>query len=154
MIRAAETSDFDVMDAVFRASAKALCVGAYDVDTVAAWAGDPWPDRFIRSVEEGNQQYVLEIDNRVVCFGAIHIEQQRLVSLFVDPAYAGKGLGQSMFDYLLAQAKSAGVSELQLDSSLNAVTFYARNGFVEQSRGQFSTQGGVVLGSVQMSRTL
>ena len=41
MIRAAERSDYEAMDSVFRASAKALCVRNYDRKTFEEWAGDP-----------------------------------------------------------------------------------------------------------------
>ena len=84
----------------------------------------------------------------------INIEKQLLVSLFVSPEYAGKGMGQEMIEYLFEKARAAGVKFLLVDSSLNAVEFYSRNGFVERSKSEFKTQSGVVMESVQMDCAL
>lgn len=154
MIRPAEPSDYAEMDAVFRASAKALCAGFYASETIEGWAGEPWPERFQLSSESGDDIYVHEQDSRIICFGAINVEKQLLESLFVHPAVAGTGVGQKMLDFLVSKAREGGVKTLHLVSSLNAANFYARNGFVETGREQFQTKGGVVLDSVRMKRVL
>ena len=154
MIREAEPSDYITMDELFRGSAKAFCIDAYDRETIEAWIGTPWPERFVQSKEDGNEQYVSEIDGNVVCFGSINIVKQLLVSLFVDPDHSGNGVGQEMLQFLFVKAKYQGVKVLQIDSSLNAINFYKRNGFVEKSKGEFSTHSGVVLESVKMECVL
>jgi len=73
-----------------------------------------------------------------------------LLSLFVSPDHAGKGIGQDMIKFLFKKASDAGVKVLKVDSSLNAANFYLRNGFVELSKNDFTTQNGVVLGSMKM----
>ena len=153
-IRQATPADHTAMDAIFRRSAKALCLGSYDADTLEAWAGAPWPERFQVSTDNGNEQYVILTGELLVGFGALHIGNKQLVSLFIDPAVAGQGVGHTLLEYLFAQAKAAGLTHLHVDSSLNAVSFYARHGFVEQDRGEFTTQGGVRMASVQMLRQL
>lgn len=90
----------------------------------------------------------------MICFGSLNIEKQLLVSLFVSPEYAGKGVGQEMIEYLFEKARTIGIKVILVDSSLNAVDFYSRNGFIEQSKGEFTTQSGVVMSSVQMECTL
>ena len=52
------------------------------------------------------------------------------------------------------KATKAGVKTLRLDSSLNAVNFYARNGFVEKKKSEFMSNSGIILQSVIMERTL
>ncbi len=154
MIRTAETSDYTEMDVVFRASATALCVRDYDINTVLDWVGDARPERFVKSAKDGCSQYVKIVADKVACFGELNIGKELLLSLFVSPEYAGKGIGQDMIEFLFAKASDAGVKILKVDSSLNAANFYLRNGFVEQSKGDFTTQNGVVLGSVKMERVL
>lgn len=154
MIRVAETSDYKEMDAVFRASAKALCIKEYGSQTIEAWAGEAKPERFVHSAEEGSEQYVTLLGGKVVCFGELNIEKQLLLSLFVSPEHAGKGVGQEMIEFLLGKARSAGVKVLRVDSSVNAAKFYARNDFIEKSKSEFATQSGVVLESVKMECAL
>ncbi|MBE9549087.1 MAG: GNAT family N-acetyltransferase [Proteobacteria bacterium] len=142
------------MDAVFRKSAQQLCVKAYGSDIVDAWAGEPRPDRFVLGAENGDEQYVLLLKGKIVCFGAINIDKQLLESLFVTPSHAGSGLGCELLKFLVEKATIAGVKVLRLDSSLNAVNFYVRNGFVEQRESEFMSKSGIVLKSVIMERAL
>jgi len=90
------------------------------------------------------------LKNKIICFGELNIEKQLLLSLFVMPEYAGKGIGQEMIEFLFTKASNAGIKILKVDSSLNAVNFYRRNGFVEKSKSDFTTQNGVVLESIKM----
>ncbi|MDP5188907.1 GNAT family N-acetyltransferase [Rheinheimera baltica] len=154
MIREAKPSDYESMDSVFRASAKKLCTASYDKEVIEAWAGKSWPERFVKGAKEGNNQYVLLKDDVVVCFGSINLEKKLLVSLFVSPEFVGQGVGQIMIEFLLDMAKSKGVEVLHLDSSLNAVNFYSRNGFKEKARCKYKTQNGVLMESVQMECSL
>ena len=150
MIREAKHSDYKEMDAVFRASAKQLCVRDYDTDKIAIWAGKSWPERFIRSANDGCKHYVKILEEKIICFGSLNYDKDLLEALFVDPAYAGQGVGVEMLNFLFEQAQKVGIKELHVDSSLNAVNFYARHDFVEQSKADFTTQSGVVLDSVKM----
>lgn len=154
MIRKADTADYAVMDTIFRAAAKAFCSRSYDSQVISSWAGEPSPGRFLKGKDSGDEQYVFSLDGSVVCFGSINLEHHKLVSLFVAPEQSGKGIGQSMLEFLVARAESAGVAVLKVDSSLNAVSFYQRHGFTEISRSLYRTQNGVEMESVQMERNL
>ncbi len=154
MIREANPSDYVTMDALFRSSARAFCSRSYGRQVIENWAGKPWPDRFRKSKESGDEQYVLTMDGNVVCFGSINLESHTLVSLFVSPHHSGKGVGECMIKFLLERAASSGIGVLKVDSSLNAVNFYVRHGFMEVSRSMYCTKNGVEMESVQMERKL
>ena len=154
MIRAAVKDDYIEMDVVFRSSAQQLCVEAYGYDKVDAWVGQPCPERFVLGEKNGDEQYVLLLAGKVICFGAINVKKQLLDSLFVAPSHIGSGVGSELLEFLIERATKAGVKNLRLDSSLNAVNFYARNGFVEQRKSEYITKNGVTLKSVIMERAL
>ncbi|WP_373568204.1 GNAT family N-acetyltransferase [Marinimicrobium sp. ABcell2] len=154
MIREANASDYDAMDNVFRVSAKAFCSRSYACQVIASWAGEPWPDRFLKSKESGDEQYVFTLEGKVVCFGSVNLGSHKLVSLFVSPEHSGKSIGQSMLEFLVARAESSGIPALKLDSSLNAVSFYERHGFTEIGRSMYRTKNGVEMESVQMEQKL
>lgn len=154
MIRKANQSDYNAMDSVFRASAKKMCASSYDSEVIDAWACESWPARFVKGANDGDQQYVLLVDHVVVCFGSINLERKLIVSLFVSPEFVGQGLGQRMLNFLFDVAKRKGLKVLYLDSSLNAVNFYSRNGFKEKGRSTYRTQNGVLMDSVQMECNL
>jgi len=150
MIRIADKSDYVEMDSVFRSSAQSLCIRDYDSKVVLDWVGEARPARFELSSKDGCTQYVKVVDGVIACFGELNIEKQLLHSLFVSPDYAGQGIGQEMIEFLLAKARAAAIKFLKVDSSLNAANFYLRNGFVELSKSDFTTQSGVVLESIKM----
>jgi len=150
LIRKATPSDYPAMESVFRQSTQTLCSNSYDEQTIAAWTGQYWPERFAKSTDEGVQHYVLLIENKVICFGSVHFGNGLLASLFLSPEYAGQGLGKVMLNFLFEQAKERDLTQLKLDSSLNAVNFYAKHGFKELKREKFKTQSGLYLESIQM----
>lgn len=154
MIREAHASDYEIMDGIFRVSVKVFCARSYDSQVIASWSGEPWPGRFLKNKENGDEQYVFTIDDSVVCFGSINLERHKLVSLFVSPDQSGGGIGQSMLEFLVTRAKESGIRVLKVDSSLNAVSFYERHGFREICRSRYLTQNGVEMESVQMERKL
>ena len=51
-------------------------------------------------------------------------------AFFVDPTWQRQGVGLALWTYLLARARDAGMSGLQLDADPNAVPFYESVGFV------------------------
>ena len=154
MIRVADKSDYTDMDSVFRSSVEALCVRDYDSEVLLDWIGEAKPERFELSANDGCTQYVKILKGVIACFGELNIEKQLLLSLFDSPNYAGKGIGQEMIEFLFTKASAAGIKVLKVDSSLNAANFYLRNGFVELSKCDFTTQNGVVLESIKMECAL
>ncbi len=154
MIRVADKSDYVDMDSVFRSSAQSLCIRDYDSKLVLSWVGEARPERFELSSKDGCTQYVKILNGIIACFGELNIKKQLLLSLFVSPDYAGQGIGQEMIEFLFVKARAAGIKVLKVDSSLNAANFYLRNGFVEISKCDFTTQSGVVLESIKMESEL
>ncbi len=152
MIREAKISDYIAMDNVFRVSAKKFCSRSYSSQVIESWAGSPWPERFHKNKEGGDDQYVYVVHGEIVCFGSLNLEKHTLVSLFVSPEQSGKSIGQIMLDFLVSKAVSSEISVLKIDSSLNAANFYKRHGFIETGQSTYRTQNGVNIESVQMER--
>lgn len=150
MIRIAIPTDYPAMELVFRNSAKVLCADSYDSEVIDEWTKEYRPLRFVESSQQGDQQYVLLVEDNVVCFGSINLTKSLLVSLFVSPTVAGQGIGNKMILHLIAKAIEGGVQRLKIDSSLNAVNFYTKYGFKEVNRSQYRTQSGNYMASVQM----
>ena len=134
MIRPAEASDHPAMNDVFQAAARAFCTEAYGAELVEAWAGNPRPDKYLRGENGGTDFYVLIRQGRVVGYGGLNLKKQLLEALFVDPSLSGQGVGHEMSTFLFATAEAAGIDRLRLESSLNAASFYQRQGFVEVAR--------------------
>ncbi len=154
MIRAARRSDHEDMDALFRASVQALCADFYPPEVIEHWAGNPGAERIVRGQTRGDEHFILRRGGRLAAFGALNLERELLEALFVEPAFAGQGVGRELLAFLVDLAGRAGLTRLKVNSSLNAVGFYQANGFVEYGRGDFELGGGVTLDSVFLERQL
>jgi ribosomal protein S18 acetylase RimI-like enzyme len=72
-----------------------------------------------------------ETDAGVVCW---------LYDLWVDEPYRGRGYGRAMMHRLVAEARAAGLTRIELNafaSNLRAQSLYASLGFVEMTRQYF-----------------
>ena len=57
------------------------------------------------------------------------LNRNEIRAMFVHPAHQGKGHGKRLLRFLEGYARGMGMMSLFLDSSLNAVGFYSRNGY-------------------------
>lgn len=81
------------------------------------------------SVDEGG---------RVVGVGGVHLDDGRLLGVFVHPDRTGEGIGRALFEDIETRARAAGLGTLTIHSALNAVGFYEAVGF-EQVAGADGT---------------
>jgi predicted N-acetyltransferase YhbS len=96
--------------------------------------------------------YVYELDGRIVAM--LGIKRNEVGHLFVDPAFAGKGIGRTLVDFAAGQFRKAGYTDMIVMASLNAADFYARCGFVAESSGSFPVGDNVPLAFIKMRAKL
>jgi putative acetyltransferase len=117
-----------------------------------AWAGDApdpryWTERLARL-----SGMVAALDGRVAGFiatdGSGHVDL-----VFVDPGFAGRGIGRALLRAVEAEALARGVTRLTTDASRTARPFFERQGF-EALREQRVERRGVVLVNHRMEKTL
>ena len=125
------------VDAVQRVHTEAIRSGAgdhYPPEVVEVWV-----DAFNPESYPGNIQrmafFVAELpDGRIPGFLVLDLESGELESLYVAPWACGYGLGSYLLGYGEELARNVGLSDLWLDASLNAVSFYGRYGWEEIGR--------------------
>ena len=93
--------------------------------------------------------YVMHSDDRFL--GMIGLKRNEIGHLFVTPAESGKGLGRRLVNFAHKTFRDAGQTEMVVLASLNAIGFYGRCGFTEQSRGSFAVGDGLELNYVRMT---
>jgi GNAT superfamily N-acetyltransferase len=71
--------------------------------------------------------YVIVDGDRIL--GTASLENNNIFSVFVNPTYHGKGIGQRLVGYIERVAKKRGIDRLELPSSLTAVGFYEKLGY-------------------------
>ncbi len=151
-IRPATEQDYVAMDQLQTVSVRALCASVYSQELIEAWVGKPKPERYMRGCQKGASYYACMMGERLCGFCAIGLKRRMVEAVFVHPEMAGQGIGSRMLQHLFTLAAQNGIDQLMLESSLNAIDFYASHGFVEYARCQVELMTGQMIDGALMGR--
>jgi GNAT superfamily N-acetyltransferase len=84
----------------------------------------------VLELSQKRQMLVAIDDSKIVGTGSL--QNDTVYSLFVDPDQIGKGVGKQLMQELEELAKNNHVTLLKVPSSLTAIGFYTRLGFVKE----------------------
>ncbi len=149
VIRGARVSDARDMHELHVRAVDAFCRGHYSDDQVKVLLIGRTADGYLPAIEH-DEMFVAESDGRMVGFG--HATQGEVQALFVDPDWAGRGVGSALLGHALQPAARGHDGPIQLKSTLNAVGFYEAHGFVQVEPTELNKHG-VALPFVLMEQT-
>lgn len=138
---------------VFRASVEHLAAGHYSPAQIRAWQGLLTAEDLRGAAEDGSL-VVAEEAGRIVAFGRFVASTGEVASLYVHPAFSGRGIGRMLMEHFEQLARSAGRGRLFLRASLNALPFYLACGFREIGRVQHTGADGTCFECVEMEKPL
>jgi putative acetyltransferase len=158
--RVAEASDVDAIADAHRDSIRSIGPAFYPPDVVAAWAEGLDGGVYRQAMAGGEVFFIatgpLEGATAVLGFasdyrieGATHG-----ISAYVRGAAARRGIGSLLLRLAEAHALGRGAMRISIESSLAAVAFYQRHGFVEVERGVVMLRSGRPIAVVAMRKDL
>lgn len=150
-VRPVRPDDFEAVREVHQRAVRAEGPRAYDADQVAAWAD--WSGVDELDTDDGHA-VLADRDGEPAGFGRLAVDDGEVVAVYVHPDHAGEGVGTALLAHLEGYARGAGLAELRLWSSLNAVGFYERAGYERVGRDSHETTGGVDLATVECRKRL
>jgi GNAT superfamily N-acetyltransferase len=174
MIRKAVADDLPAIAAVMRASLADLGAAYYDPQQLAsALRYIAVPDRQL--IDDGTY-FVAEEEARVVACGGWSgrkklysgpssedalegsldplVDAARIRAMFVDPAYARRGLGRQILQAAENDAAHAGFTRFELMATLPGVPLYETCGYEPVEQVTMELPDGAKLGAVKMRRVL
>lgn len=151
-IRRASGKDAGIASAIRRAAILAECADAYPQDLLQRWVDNSIRDELL--TDPANEFYVLERDGEVVATGMLNTSTGRLDAIFVAPHATRMGLARRMIEHLEQRAVALGLSQLVLDSTLNATGFYRKLGFAGEQESVYESPKGITLACVPMEKVL
>ena len=153
VFRLAEEKDAEEICRIQVCAIRLKCSTCYTETVVKAWLSNLYKERFLPFIR-ANEIIVADDKDlgRIVGFGHLKIvtpfgneEENESVKrfekgradylikgLYVEPASIGKGVGTSLMNRMESWAIGKGAIELNVFSSLNAVSFYEKCGFVRK----------------------
>jgi putative acetyltransferase len=136
---------------IFRASIEELASEDYDADQREAWSAKADDAAAFAERLSASLTLIASLDGQNVGFASLK-GQAVLDMLFVDPAFARRGVGAALIDALVRIAEARGVGRLSVDASDTARPLFERYGFVAERRNLVAV-GDQWLGNTTMTRT-
>ncbi|HDR2891107.1 TPA: GNAT family N-acetyltransferase [Enterobacter asburiae] len=129
-LRQAEPKEAEILWNVRNQAIRFGCQSSYDADVIARWTPERMPEHY-RHMVVANPFYVVEDDNgEIVATGYLDLETQSVEAIFTLPSASGKGLATQIIHALISEARTRGMTRINLSSTPNAHTFYQKHGFV------------------------
>jgi GNAT superfamily N-acetyltransferase len=142
--------DGSILLSIHRRAVTKVAAQDYPPDLIQSWLHGLTPEGYGRSMAEGERIELALVDGRPAGFcGVIRCEVR---GLFVDPAYARRGLGSTLLQRALQDLRSLGCARVAVISSVTGIPFYVHNGFNELQRRMHRSRGGLDMEVVDMMR--
>lgn len=161
-VRDAERNDAEAVLSVHRAAIAERGPRGYDDEVVEAW----YDGRSVDDYRFGSLDEFLvaeTAEDGVVGFGAAvpacrdHLAAAvdgEVTAVYVDPAFAGEGVGSTLLDALHDRLRARSVGTVAVWASLNAVGFYERRGYERVTTHRHEFADGVEGDVVELRRSL
>lgn len=97
------------------------------------WLYNRYTPEGVAQIAAEGHTYVMTEDDRVVGTGTViqtGAQECEIIAAFLLPEAIGRGLGSQLFDLLETEEWSASASRIWLTSSVNALDFYEKRGYV------------------------
>lgn len=136
-IRPATPEDAVALPDLHSSAVEAFGPDHYDAEQVDHWAsrGEREPDDY--PVGDEDAHFTVCVRNgQVAGFGHLALDEAEIHAVYVHPDHARAGVGSALLAELEGFARGRDLAELSLQSSLNAVEFYARSGYERIDRGE------------------
>ncbi len=150
IIRALRAGEENVLRALFFSSVHELAKRHYSPEQLAAWAPRQYDEAGWRELMQRLQPFVAESDG--VAAGYADLQPSGYIDhFFVAGQHGGRGVGAALMAHIQEAARRRGIAELSADVSLAAEAFFARHGFVVETRKSVQVRG-VTLQHARMRR--
>jgi len=152
-LRPAVPADAPALWAIHSSAIRHLAAEAYIPAQIEAWCARASPAGLAEPIVAG--RVIVAVDDGRPCgYGEVACDEGVIRAVYVDPDFAGRGVGRRIVDALEHLARARGVPMLSLDATRNAVPFYRALGYREQGRSHHPLPHGQVLDCEVMAKPL
>jgi putative acetyltransferase len=157
-IELAQAQDAAAIIEVHYAAVHQTARSFYSEDVINSWSRPISHDRVerIKQVVTNSDEWMIVArqNNLIVGFGSIVPNNNELRALYVHPSFGRCGIGAGILAVLEHEARSLGLSYLQMDASINAESFYRKHGFEIIEYASHQLASGQEMACVKMRKVL
>jgi putative acetyltransferase len=133
-------ADVPVLAAIFVAAIEELTGDDYNEAQQEAWASAADDEEQFGKRLAGELTLIATLQNSPVGFASLR-GKDHIDMLYVHPGAAGQGVASMLCDALEKLAGARGATSLTVDASDNALTFFAKRGYVAKQRNSVTLNG-------------
>ncbi len=132
----AKLSHHEEIQTVMQTSAREISRKAYHkelADTFDKFYIDKTSDYIKQTLENpNNHTIVAKDDDRIIGFIQLKVNKKNgtISHLYILPGYEGNSVGTQLFSLIKERAVQLNITKLMIESTLNALTYYEKLGFV------------------------
>lgn len=132
----AKLSNYAEIHGVMQTSAREISRKTYHkelVDTFDKFYIDKTSDYIKQTLENpNNHTIVAKDDDRIIGFIQVKVNKKNgtISHLYILPGYEGNSVGTQLFSIIKEKAVQLNITKLLIESTLNALTYYEKLGFV------------------------
>ena len=131
-IRPASVKDVDNIYSLIYSSVCELCKTHYTQEKLNSFI-DNLPSKLLYYKWLTDRILIVCCEGKnIVGFGQFDPAESFIDAIFVHPEHTGKGIGTKIINYLDDVAQSLKKSEVKINASINAISFYEKCGFEQQ----------------------
>jgi GNAT superfamily N-acetyltransferase len=152
-VRPAGPSDVEAIWRVHNESIRVLCRERYGPREIAAWIAFRPPEAY-RSALASRALFVAERQMQIVGFGQFDPARGEVEACYVSPDAVGCGVGSDLLAHMEERARATGHRTVRLNATLNAETFYERQGYRRLGPATHRVGDDVELDCIRMEKKL
>jgi putative acetyltransferase len=152
-IRTATIDDSTKIAQTHKASIQSLCKDLYTKEEIAGWTSILSPEIYENAIKEKIMIIAVK-KNEIRGLGIIDIKKSELCAIYVHPDSTGKGVGKKILSHLEVIAKDNDIHQLTLGSTMNALGFYKKHGYMEESEVFHELPNNLRLTCIKMHKIL
>lgn len=152
-IRRARRGDCQSIGSVHAAAVGGIRTALYTPEEIQSWAIPKKPEVYEELIRS-KEFFVAEEDGIILGFGVLNQESAVVEAIYVSPGAGRRGIGLELLRKLEERARALGLGRLRLNSSLNAVPFYKRAGYVAQEQSKYLLSTGLEIACVPMVKLM
>lgn len=136
-VRMFEERDADAVAEIQRETIRKINSRDYRDEIIEIWSQkDPKDYKNWKKIESVFQ-VVAEVDDKVIGWGCLNLEENEIKAVYVDPDYLGNGIGTKMIAKIEKKAKDEGLEKLKCFSTETALDFYKAKGYQVEKETKF-----------------
>lgn len=153
-IRRGRLADAAGLYAVQERAVRVLGRRVYNDSQIESWVHGNTPARYVEAMRDEGEVFEVAVSRLRGVVGFCALKDSELRSLYVDPDWAGLGVGSALLRRAETMIAAAGHDRVVIGASLAGLPFYEQRGYSVLKHRHWRSRGGLMIPAADMEKRL